>query len=166
MVEPRELHVLALIPLGLIALYLLQDKEENPQQEASEPKENYFLRYNNDEIFKGLLATEGHLRNIEGKNIQKNELGCVIKHSAEIESHADEAISHALIVQDKGKSDSYRVLRDNIREFRYAAQFGNLNPSEGIEQIRRIRHAFEKQNPEYNIDKCKACSIEVNVTPK
>ena len=162
--DPHEAQVLAWIPVGLLFLYLLQDKE--PEQEPkTESKENYFLRYNKDEMFKGILSIEGHLRNIKGKNVAQGELGCLVKHSADIESHADEAISHSLIAQDKDRSDSYRKLRDDIREFRYVVQFGNLSPTDGIEDIRKIRRTFEKMNPEYNIDKCSACSIEVKVTP-
>lgn len=165
--EPNEGHVLLLIPLGLAALYILDSEENTQPAEAKEtPKEEYFLRYNNDEIFKGILAIEGHFRNVKGKPLQKGELGCIVKHSGEVEGHADEGISHSLIAENPDKSHYYRDLRDDIRELRWRVQIGTISPDEGIQEIRRIRHGFEKVNPEYNIDKCKACSIEVTVKPE
>ncbi|KKM03626.1 hypothetical protein LCGC14_1772580, partial [marine sediment metagenome] len=61
-------------------------------------KEAYYLSFNRDEIFKNLIAGEGHFRNF---NSQKEDsvgfLNCIVKHLADAEGHCDEAVSHALI---------------------------------------------------------------------
>ena len=119
-------------------------------------KEEYFLVYNKDEIFKNLIAIEGHLRNV-GSGHESGDLSCIVKHAADAEGHADEATSHSLAVEGEEASKKFRQLRDMIREFRWNIQRGKLTPEEAIREVRRIRRFFESFNPLYDISKCKTC---------
>jgi len=128
--------------------------------EPSAGKEAYYLQYNKDEIFKNLIAAEGHFRNIAQRETESMEAGyanCVVKHYADAESHADEAISHSAIVEGPESSRMFQDLRDRIQSARRGIQQGGINPFEGIREARNIRRQFESFNPEYDITKCKAC---------
>ncbi len=105
-----------------------------------------FLRWNKNEIYKGLLAVEGHLRNFY-------DIGCIIKHLSEIESHCDEAISHSAELNLDEISLKFKELRDKIRELK--EKITEMDPIEAIRTIRRLRKEFESFNKEFEI-KC-AC---------
>ena len=121
-------------------------------------KESYYLNFNKDEIFKSLIACEGHFRNL--KSTDKDSAGflnCIVKHLADAEGHCDEAISHSLIVDGKDSSNSFLELRDEIRSFRKWVQSSPISRDEGIIEIRKVRRQFEGFNPDYDVSKCEAC---------
>jgi len=164
-VDNKQLAVLMIIPFGLLLLYLI-DRNEEPT--ATTGKEQYYLTFNKDEIFKNLIATEEHFRNIDEQTDvlgKEGFLNCAVKHLASAEGHADEAISHSLIVENKEKSKKFEALRDEIRNLRHDLQQNSVTVSEGIERTRRIRHTFETLNPEYDVSKCASCKIIVEVKP-
>lgn len=119
-------------------------------------KEDYFLSFNKDEIFKGIVAVEGHFRNIK-PGFEPGDLACIVKHLADIEGHCDEAISHSLMVEGKETSSKFQQLRDKVRELRRKVQKNEITPEQGIKEIRQIRSFFERFNPSYDVSKCKAC---------
>jgi len=124
--------------------------------------EAYFLEYNKDNIFKGLIQAETHLRH--AKPGQQDEgLNCVVKHLAEIEGEADEAVSHSLVVEGEEVANKFRELRDQVRQLRKEFQKGKITPEEGIRRLRRIRGFFESFNPEYDISKCDTCGASEEV---
>lgn len=120
-------------------------------------KEKYFLEFNRDEIFKNLLAVEGHFRNIEKEAHDFGFLNCIVKHLADAEGHADEAISHALVVEGEESSRKFYELRNMIRDLRKRIQSRGMVPEEGIKEVRRIRRFFESFNPSYDVSKCSSC---------
>ncbi|MHA1262333.1 MAG: ImmA/IrrE family metallo-endopeptidase [Candidatus Freyarchaeota archaeon] len=76
---------------------------------------------------------------------------------ADAEGEAEEAISHALIVEGPESSAKFKELRDSIRALRKKLQKENVQPNEGLAEIRKIRRQFESANPEYDVSKCQAC---------
>jgi len=127
-------------------------------------KEGYYLNFNRDEIFKNLIASEGHFRNFT--NIKKDEKGflnCIVKHLADAEGHCDEAISHALIAENEETSRSFLELRDTIRDFRKYVQSSPITRDEGIREIRKIRRRFEAFNPDYDVSKCETCGDSAEI---
>lgn len=157
-IDNHQLTVLMLIPFGFFVLYLMGDFDQKPDN-PSESKEANYLRYNKDEVFKNLLAAEGHFRNVEenGVTAEKGFLACTVKHLADAESHLDEAISHSTIVGDS--PEKFKNVRDRVRVLRHDLQDGDLTASEGIRRVREARHEFESFNPEFDISKCKGCEI-------
>lgn len=167
--------------------------EEIPDVKPEKGKEEYYLRFNKDEIFKNLIAAEGHFRNVFDKKRKKQEyqmainaerikegmspvseeleelgqgfLNCVVKHLADSEGHSDEAISHSAVVEGEESSCMFRELRDDTKTFRWKVQKGVVTPFEGIKQVRQLRRTFESFNPEYDISKCKSCE-PVNILMK
>lgn len=156
---------LILIPVAALgALVLLNEKQKEEPTAQPVGKEGYYLKFNKDEIFKSYIAIEGHFRNVKEAGIdRKGFMNCAVKHSADAEGHLDEAISHSLIVENEETSDKFRKLRNNTREFRHALQTGTLSPAEGIHAVRALRHEFESFNPEYDISKCEACQVKVEI---
>lgn len=121
-------------------------------------KESYYLNFNRDEIFKNLIASEGHFRNfINIKEDEKGFLNCIVKHLADAEGHADEAISHSLIAEDRETSRKFLELRNEIRTLRKWIQSSPVTRDEGIREIRKIRRSFEAFNPDYDVSKCETC---------
>jgi len=121
-------------------------------------KESYYLIFNKDEIFKNLIASEGHFRNFKSlKEDEKGFLNCIVKHLADAEGHCDEAISHALIAKDRETSRKYLELRDEIRNFRKWIQSSPITRDDGIREIRKLRRQFEGFNPDYDVSKCETC---------
>ena len=121
-------------------------------------REGYYLNFNKDEIFKNLIASEGHFRNL--KSVEEDEKGflnCIVKHLADAEGHCDEAISHALIAEDGETSRRFLELRDETRNFRKWIQSSPITRDEGIREIRKIRRQFESFNPNYDVSKCETC---------
>lgn len=123
------------------------------------PKEAEFLEYNRDEIFKNLLAIEGHLRNLSDEGYDAEYYSCIIKHLADAESHADEAISHSLIVSGEGESENYTRLRDMIRVMRKRFQSEPPRSKAAMVEVRRIRRFFESFNKPFDTSKCISCEI-------
>ena len=186
LVTEQQTQLLLIIGLGGLATYLLYKDESEPEslgtpktdeerQDTHEKiygtrdlpprgtgqnKESKFLTFNQDEIFKNLIATEGHFRNADSKQDIKGFLYCNVKHLADAEQHADEAISHSTVVADQETVDNYKKVRNDIRDLRHDLQKGEVPPSEGITRVRGIRRDFESFNPEFDISKCKACSIK------
>lgn len=121
-------------------------------------KEKYYLIFNKDEIFKNLIAAEGHFRNFKSlKEDTAGYLNCIVKHAADAESHADEAVSHALIAEDSETSRRFLELRDEIRSFRKWIQSSPITRDEGIREIRKLRRQFEGFNIDYDVSKCETC---------
>ncbi len=121
-------------------------------------KESYYLNFNKDEIFKNLIASEGHFRNFNDlKQDKAGFLNCIVKHLADAEGHCDEAISHALIAKDRETSRRFLELRDEIRNFRKWIQSSPITRDEGIREIRKVRRQFEAFNPDYDVSKCETC---------
>jgi len=121
-------------------------------------KESYYLTFNKDEVFKALIACEGHFRNL--KSVDKDSAGflnCIVKHLADAEGHCDEAISHSLIVDGKESSKNFLELRDEIRNCRKWIQSSPITRDDGIIEIRKLRRQFEGFNPDYDVSKCEAC---------
>ena len=154
---------LLLIPVGFIAYIVLTGK---PKNNPSEGKEKYYLKFNKDESFKNLIATEEHFRNVENDIDEEGFLNCAVKHLASCEGHFDEAISHSLIVESKDSSDKFRDLRNDVRWLRHELQSGRVSPSEGIKHVRKIRRKFEDFNDEYDISRCEACEVKVEIIKK
>jgi len=127
-------------------------------------KESYYLIFNKDEIFKNLIASEGHFRNLtELKEDKAGFLNCIVKHLADAEGHCDEAISHALIAENEETSRRFLELRDEIRNFRKWIQSSPVNRDEGIREIRKIRRSFEGFNPDFDVSKCETCGDTTEV---
>jgi len=127
-------------------------------------KESYYLNFNKDEIFKALLASEGHFRNFNDlKQDTAGFLNCIVKHLADAEGHCDEAISHALIAKDRETSRRFLELRDEIRNFRKWIQSSPITRDDGIREIRKIRRQFEGFNPDYDVSKCETCGDTAEV---
>lgn len=121
-------------------------------------KERYYLIFNKDEIFKNLIASEGHFRNFKSlKEDSTGFLNCIVKHLADAEGHCDEAISHALIAEDRETSRKFLELRDEIRTFRKWIQSSPVTRDDGIREIRKLRRQFEGFNPDYDVSKCETC---------
>jgi len=121
-------------------------------------KERYYLNFNRDEIFKNLIASEGHFRNFKSlKEDTAGYLNCIVKHLADAEGHCDEAISHALIAENEETSRSFLELRDTIRDFRRYVQSSPITRDEGIREIRKLRRQFEGFNSDYDVSKCETC---------
>lgn len=76
---------------------------------------------------------------------------------AEAEGEAEEATSHALVTDDEETSRKFKQLAHSIRKFRERLQDKPVSPSEGIREIRELRHFFESFNEDYDVSKCKAC---------
>jgi len=127
-------------------------------------KERYYLSFNKDEIFKNLIASEGHFRNFtELKEDKAGFLNCIVKHLADAEGHCDEAISHALIAESEDSSRGFLELRDKIRDLRRYVQSSPITRDEGIREIRKIRRSFEAFNPDYDVSKCETCGDPTEV---
>jgi hypothetical protein len=116
-----------------------------------------FLRWNRDEIFKSLIAAEGHLR-VFKPGLTPEDLTCVVKHLAEAESHADEAISHASQLGDDELARKFAELRDALKAFRTELQQRAPEPGEAIRRVRSLRGQFESFNPGYVVSTCKLCA--------
>lgn len=137
-----------------------RETEPTPEVKPEVGKEDYYLRFNKDEIFKNLIASEGHFRNVVEKKEEATEAGfmnCIVKHLADAEGHADEAVSHSAVVQGAEASRQYQDLRDGIKDLRWKLQESVINPFDGIREVRRLRRMFESFNPDFDISKCKAC---------
>lgn len=130
------------------------------------PKEAEFLEYNRDEIFKNLLAVEGHLRNLSDEAYSPEYYSCIIKHLADAESHADEAISHSLIVSGEEESEKYERLRDMVRGLRKRFQASPPRVKVAILETRRIRRFFESFNKPFDISKCISCGTTLSGKPE
>lgn len=127
-------------------------------------KESYYLSFNKDEIFKNLIASEGHFRNFKSlKEDEKGFLNCIVKHLADAEGHCDEAISHALIAESEDSSRDFLELRDKIRYFRKYLQSSPITRDEGIREIRKLRRQFEGFNIDYDVSKCETCGDPAEV---
>ena len=161
-------HLLLLLPIGAFIYILLSKNNPGAPENPSAGKEEYYLRYNKDEIMKNLIASEGHFRNVadDSSTIEAGFLSCVVKHLADAEGHVDEAISHAAVVEGHEASEKFRNLRDNIRELRYKVQKDVVIPYQGILDVRKIRREFESFNPEYDISTCESCIVRTTITDK
>lgn len=151
---------------GVVFLVYTITQEDKRESTPSRGKEAHYLKFNKDEVFKNLIATEGHFRNVEEDETgaeTEGFLNCAVKHLADTEGHLDEAISHSLVAKNKESSQNFRWLRDEVRNLRDDLQTGFVKPEEGIKRVRVIRREFEGFNPEYDISKCKACRIKVEV---
>lgn len=119
-----------------------------------------FLEYNRDEAFKNLLAAEEHLRFAKPGSTGE-EAGCIIKHLAEVESHADEGVSHASELGLDEEARLWRELRDRARRLRYRVMAeGVRKPEELIREVRAMRRFLESWNPELSALSCR-CAGEV-----
>lgn len=155
--------VFLLVPAGVLLLLSIIEENEEKKVSPSHNKEAYYLKYNKDEIFKGLLASESHFRNVEdfaGIDREGN-LSCIVKHLADAESHLDEAVSHSAVCE-KNKSEKFRQLRNRVRDFRRELQENHVVAEEGIKKVRALRREFESFNPAYDISKCTACEVTVS----
>jgi len=124
--------------------------------------EEYFLSFNRDEIFKNLIAIEGHFRQVPRGNgytgtVNASDLSCCVKHAADIEGHCDEAVSHALVVEGSSASERFAELRDRVKAFRNTIQDEGMTSAEGIRRVRELRGFFEGFNSRYDISKCTTC---------
>jgi len=122
-------------------------------------KVKVFLDYNKDNIFKNLIQSENHFRNLK-TNYDVGFANCIVKHLLDAEGESEEAISHSLYVEPE-KAGKFRKFRDRLRKFRKKIQKEYVDPDEGIKEIRELRKEFESFNPEYDISKCESCRPEV-----
>jgi hypothetical protein len=164
----EELGLLAFIGAGAVALFILQEEDnennidnvDNEKTSASVPeKEAGFLRFNQDGVYSNLLATEEHFRNLESKDGNNAFNQCAVKHLSLGANHADEAVSHSVAVGDTSSSKKYASLRDEMVSLQHDVQDGKVTPTKGIERVREIKHNFELFNPSFDLQKCKACTI-------
>jgi len=127
-------------------------------------KETYYLSFNRDEIFKNLIASEGHFRNF---NSQKEDsvgfLNCIVKHLADAEGHCDEAVSHALVAENSETSKRFLELREEIKELRKWIQSSPITRDDGIREIRKLRRSFEGFNSSYDVSKCETCGDSTEI---
>lgn len=161
-IPPNQLAVLLFIPIGGLILLMIDQHEEEKTKGYTTGREKFFLMYNKDEIMKGLLASEGHLKNISSDkaSVETGFYNCVVKHLAEVEGHADEAICHSLVVADAQTSSKFQHIRDETRDLRHKVQEG-IPPQEAIIEVRKIRREFESFNPEFDVTKCESCKVNV-----
>ena len=118
-----------------------------------------FLEYNRDGAFKNLLAAEEHLRYAR-PGTTGAEAACIIKHLAEVESHCDEAISHAAELGYDEEVELWRQLRDRARELRYRIMLhGVPRPEDAIREVRAMRQLLESFNPELSAMGCAVCGV-------
>lgn len=159
---------LLVIPIVGLAVLILKNEAE-PHSTSGNPhpakgKEEYYLLFNKDEIFKNLIATEGHFRNVSRLGIDtEGFLNCAVKHLADTEGHLDEAISHSLIAKNEETSNNFRTLRNEVQQLRHDLQAGTVSPEEGIRRTRQVRRYFESFNQEFDVSRCKACEIRVDI---
>lgn len=157
------------IPIGGLLLYFLV-KEDSTGQSITEArsvvKESEFLNYNKDSIFIDLLHSEDHLRNLVDKDVsvKQGEASCVIKHLADAEGHADEAISHSADLNRagilaQGTPEEFKIVRDQLHDLRGKFSEGGYTPKQAISKLRDVRRQFESFNPTFDISHCKACSV-------
>lgn len=154
----QNLLLLLFVPAGVL---LLLDGVNPQTGNPGSGKEKYYLRYNKDGIFKDLLATEEHFRNVQN-NLgidREGSLNCCVKHLAVAEGHADEAISHSLMAVNEDTSQKFVGLRNNIRGLRHDLQGGKVTVEGGIKRTRGIRREFEGFNADYDISACAACEV-------
>lgn len=118
-------------------------------------REERFLNYNNDNIFINLLQLESHLRNLSDLQTDESQISCLIKHLAEAEGEASEAISHSATIEPN-KTFSYRKVKEKLHELR--KNLINYSPDEAILEIRKIRKIVEKVVPAFNTENCAACN--------
>uniref|UniRef100_A0A6M3ID36 Uncharacterized protein n=1 Tax=viral metagenome TaxID=1070528 RepID=A0A6M3ID36_9ZZZZ len=168
MADIERLLLLLLVPSAILLVLTSSEQQEQTEDQptvAKAGKETYYLEFNKDEIMKGLVATEEHFRNVSEDNteIQKGYLNCVVKHLISVESHGDEAISHSQVTVNECTSNNFKQLRNQTRALRRDVQEGSITPGQGITRTREIRRFFESFNPEFDISRCKACSIEVEL---
>ena len=117
-----------------------------------------FLEWNRDNIFCNLIQAEYHLGELGSDFAGRAEfLTCVTKHLAYVEGESAEAVSHSLMVEGTAKSQEYARIRDEARSLRKKIQRSEISTEDGIRNVRRIRHIFEKLNPLYDTDQCEAC---------
>ena len=127
-------------------------------------KESYYLNFNRDEIFKNLIASEGHFRNFNSlKEDSTGFLNCIVKHLADAEGHCDEAVSHALIAENSETSKRFLELREEIKELRKWIQTSPVTRDEGIREIRKLRRSFEGFNSSYDVSKCETCGDSTDI---
>jgi len=127
-------------------------------------KEAEFLAYNKDEIFTNFIHAENHLRNLVGKSVASSEGSCVVKHLADAEGHANEAISHtadlvAHGITTQGTPEDFKKIKDGLHEVRYKFAEGGYSPEQAITKLRDVKRQFESFNPQFDVSKCKACQI-------
>jgi len=127
-------------------------------------KEAYYLSFNRDEIFKNLIASEGHFRNFNSlKEDSTGFLNCIVKHLADAEGHCDEAVSHAIIAENSETSKRFLELREEIKSLRKWVQTSPVTRDEGIREIRKLRRSFEGFNSSYDVSKCETCGDSTEI---
>lgn len=124
-------------------------------------KEKYYLDYNKDNIFINLIQSEDHFKYLGIYKFADPEVegfaNCIVKHLADAEGEASEAVSHSLVVEGSEPSTKFRKLKDGLRAFRKRLQTSYVSPDEGIKAIRKLRREFEGFNVEYDVSKCESC---------
>lgn len=117
-----------------------------------------FLEWNKDNIFCNLIQAEYHLGELESDLASRGEfLSCVSKHLAYVEGESSEAVSHSLMVEGLERSQEYAKIRNETRNLRKSIQRGEVSAEEGIREVRRIRHMFERLNPAFDTSQCRSC---------
>jgi len=117
-------------------------------------REYRFLDYNNDNIFINLLQVETHLRNLRDLQTDESQVSCLIKHLAEAEGEAMEAISHSAKASPN-LTKVYRKLRELLYKLR--KNLPSYSVDDAILKVREIRKVIEKIVPAFNTENCIAC---------
>ena len=112
-------------------------------------REEYFLKYNHDNIFVNLLQAEDHLRNLSETDNSDGHNACIVKHLMITEVESNEAYSHA------ENPDIYYKIRSGCNELR--SKLSSIKVHEAIQEVRTIRKTAEHLDPSYNIEDCRAC---------
>ena len=111
-----------------------------------------FLEYNKDNIFKNLLQAEHHAKVLT----DPSHAQCITKHLAFIEGEAEEAYSHAQIVEPEN-AEIYMDFRNLVHALRKRVMKGNISKDELSKSLWALRKAFEEFNKEYSTLECGAC---------
>jgi len=114
--------------------------------------EEYFLKYNKDNIFKNLVQAEDHLKKVKEPNFAQ----CALKHTMFAEGEAEEAVGHSMSVEPESTED-FKELVEDVTKLRKEIQTGNFDPDKTVSDVRRIRRKFESFNKDYDVSRCRSC---------
>jgi len=122
----------------------------------NEPKELYFLRFNQDNIIKHLLALEDHSRYLRSDMSPKHK-SCLLKHTLQLQEQLSEAVSHSSVVEPNKTAKYQELLYDSDRLKKIVES--KSEPVDIIREIRNMRSKYEQIVPKYSVKDCKVCSL-------
>jgi len=123
-----------------------------------------FLKYNEDNVMMQLLALEDHFR-LLSSDYKSEHAACCTKHILFLLEEAREGQSHASEVGDSKKVRIFKEIDEDTQKVRVDIE-SHVPPEEIIRKVRAIRRKVEGLNPNFNLEKCEACSIKPVVIVK